>query len=317
MLTSVARGLGLFLGGFTLLNLAGDSRFAGASANSWWISVPLLPPLASKVFLALLGLVLLAYAAAPGVGVHRRVIATAFLTAAVLAAVSNSIGFYLLLAKGKIVSTVPVPLSVFIAVSLAAIGIAHFRPSENRPMVVLMTFAAAALAFPIAQISLFGVTDYRRPADLIVVFGARAFADGTLSNALSDRVRTASSLYQAGFAPQMLFSGGPGDGAVSEPEAMRRFAHELGVPDNAILLDPHGVNTEATVRNTMLLLRNQPSRILTVSHFYHLPRIKMTFQRYGADVWTVPCNTSVLAEMPFNLLREDAAFWVYYLRRLR
>jgi hypothetical protein len=43
----------------------------------------------------------------------------------------------------------------------------------------------------------------------------------------------------------------------------------------------------------------------------------MTFQRYGADVWTVPCNTSVLAEMPFNLLREDAAFWVYYLRRLR
>ena len=317
MLTSVARGLALFLGGFTLLNLAGDSRFAGASANSWWISVPLLPPLASKVFLALLGVVLLAYAAAPGVGVQRRVIAAALLGAAVLAAVSNSIGFYLMLAKGKIVSTVPVPLSVFIAVSLAAIAIAHFRPSENRPMVVLVTFAAAALAFPIAQISLFGVTDYRRPADLIVVFGARAFADGTLSNALSDRVRTASSLYQAGFAPQMLFSGGPGDGAVSEPEAMRRFAHALGVPDNAILLDPHGVNTEATVRNTMLLLENQPSRVLTVSHFYHLPRIKMTFQRYGADVWTVPCNTSVLAQMPFNLLREDAAFWVYYLRRLR
>jgi len=25
----------------------------------------------------------------------------------------------------------------------------------------------------------------------------------------------------------------------------------------------------------------------------------------------------VLADLPFNLLREDAAFWVYYLRRLR
>jgi uncharacterized SAM-binding protein YcdF (DUF218 family) len=317
MLTSVARGLALFLGGFTLLNLAGDSRFSGASANSWWISVPLLSPPASKVFLALLGLVLLAYAAAPGAGLPRRLIASALLIAAVVAAASNSIGFYLLLAKGKIASTVPVPLSLFIALSLLLIGIAHFRAPENRPVVALVTFVVAALAFPIAQISLFGVTDYRRPADLIVIFGARAFADGTLSNALSDRVRTASSLYQEGLAPRMLFSGGPGDGAVSEPEAMRRFANMLGVPDNAILLDTHGLNTEATVRNTMTLLQNQPSRILTVSHFYHLPRIKMTFQRYGADVWTVPCDTSVLAEMPFNLLREDAAFWVYYLRRLR
>jgi uncharacterized SAM-binding protein YcdF (DUF218 family) len=317
MLTSVARGLALFLGGFTLLNLAGDSQFTGASANSWWIKVPLLPPLASKVFLALLGLVMLTYAAVPAVGRSRRLIAITFLGAAVLAALSNSIGFYVLLAKGKIASAVPLPLSIFIALSLTLIGIAHLRAPENRPVVAVIAFIAAALAFPLAQISLFGVTDYRRPADLIVVFGARAFADGTLSDALSERVQTASSLYRDGLAPRLLFSGGPGDGRVSEAEAMRRFANTLGVPDSAILLDTQGLDTEATVRNTMALLQNQPARILTVSHFYHLPRIKMTFQRYGAEVWTVPCDSSVLAKMPFNLLREDAAFWVYYLRRLR
>jgi hypothetical protein len=43
----------------------------------------------------------------------------------------------------------------------------------------------------------------------------------------------------------------------------------------------------------------------------------MTFQRYGAEVWTVPCGISVPGDMPFNIVREDAAYWAYYLRRLR
>jgi uncharacterized SAM-binding protein YcdF (DUF218 family) len=168
----------------------------------------------------------------------------------------------------------------------------------------------------LAQISLFGLTDYRRPADLIVVFGARANADGTASDALADRVRTGCALYRAGLAPRLFFSGGPGAGSVDEPEAMQRLARTLGVPDQAIVLDPQGINTESTVRNTMSLVP-KPPRILAVSHFYHLPRIKMTFQRYGAEVWTVPSDNSVPWQMPFNIVREDVAFWAYYLRRLR
>lgn len=316
MLTSVARGLALFLGGFTLLNLAGDLRLGGANANIWWIDFPLRSHLASRVLLAGIACVLLAYSLAPRAGTSRRVVAVALLSVAFLAALSNSIGFYRLLAKGSVISDVPVPLSILVMAALTVIGIAHFRVAGNQPFVFALTFLGAALAFPIAQISLFGMTDYRRPADLIVVFGAHAFSDGTPSDALADRVRTAAALYHEGLAPQLLFSGGPGDGAVDEPESMRRFARTLDVPDTAIVLDPHGVNTESTVRNTIAMLTNRPSRILAVSHFYHLPRIKMTFQRYGADVWTVPCRSSVMTEMPFNLLREDMAFWAYYLRRL-
>jgi len=78
--------------------------------------------------------------------------------------------------------------------------------------------------------------------------------------------------------------------------------------------DDAGVNTESTVRNTVGMTRG---RILAVSHFYHLPRIKMTFQRYGSDVFTVPSGTTDYAIMPFQLAREDAAFWTYYLRRFR
>jgi uncharacterized SAM-binding protein YcdF (DUF218 family) len=75
------------------------------------------------------------------------------------------------------------------------------------------------------------------------------------------------------------------------------------------------VNTESTARNTAALLQS-PARILAVSHFYHLPRIKMTYQRYGREVYTVPCIDSVPLSMPFNVAREVAAFWRYYLRRV-
>jgi uncharacterized SAM-binding protein YcdF (DUF218 family) len=72
------------------------------------------------------------------------------------------------------------------------------------------------------------------------------------------------------------------------------------------------VNTEATVKNTLAI--SEARRILVVSHFYHLPRIKMAFQRRGVEVYTVPAKSSALAPMPYNLARETAAFWAYYLR---
>lgn len=316
MLTPIARGLALFLGGFTLLNLAGDLRFRGPGANIWWIDFPLLPARLSQVLLALIAALLIAYAFVPRVGRGRLAFACILLGAAILAALANGVTFYVLLGQRQITSSFPLPLSLVVAAALVIILIAHGHLPEDHRVVFAAAFVLAGIAFPLAQISMFGLTDYRRPADLVVVFGARAYADGSASDALADRVRTACALYHAGLAPKLLLSGGPGDGSVDEPESMRRLARTLGVPDEAMELDPHGVNTEATVRNTMSLLSAKPQRILAVSHFYHLPRIKMTYQRYGAEVLTVPCDTSVQSVMPANLVREDLAFWAYYLRRL-
>jgi len=50
---------------------------------------------------------------------------------------------------------------------------------------------------------------------------------------------------------------------------------------------------------------------------YHLPRIKLAYQRDGWDVFTVPAKEShLLRQMPYNMAREVAAIWVYYLRPL-
>ncbi|HEX7680364.1 MAG TPA: ElyC/SanA/YdcF family protein, partial [Thermoanaerobaculia bacterium] len=224
MLTPIARGLALFLGGFTLLNLAGDLRFRGPGANIWWLDVPLLPARVSQVLLALIAVLLITYAFAPRVGRWRLACACIVLGAAILAAFANGIAFYVLLGQRRITSSFPLPLSIIVAATLILILTAHTHVPEEHRFVFATAFVLAGIAFPLAQISLFGLTDYRRPADLVVVFGARANSDGSASAALADRVRTACALYHAGLAQRLLLSGGPGEGPVDEPESMRRLA---------------------------------------------------------------------------------------------
>lgn len=175
-----------------------------------------------------------------------------------------------------------------------------------------------AVIFPLAQMICFGKTEYQRPADVAVVFGARVYADGRPSDALADRVRTGCYLYRDGLINKLLFSGGPGDGAVHETESMKQMAIRLGVRPEDILTDQAGLNTQATVRNTSALLSQlRVSRVLVVSHFYHLPRIKLAYHRAGWEVYTVPAReTYLLRQMPYNMAREVAALWVYYLRPL-
>jgi vancomycin permeability regulator SanA len=174
------------------------------------------------------------------------------------------------------------------------------------------------IGFPLAQMFCFGMTDYRRPADAAVVFGARVYADGNLSQALADRVRTACDLYQDDLVHTIVFSGGPGDGIIHETEGMRRMAMPLGVRASSILIDEWGLSTQATVRNTCgMFSRHGLRRVLVVSHFYHLPRIKLTYQRQGCEVYAVPAKeTYLLTALPLYMLREIAAFWVYYARPL-
>ncbi len=70
--------------------------------------------------------------------------------------------------------------------------------------------------------------------------------------------------------------------------------------------------------NTRAMFKNLGiRRVLTVSHFYHLPRVKMSYQRQDLEVYTVPAKESyALTAMPYFVGREIAALWVYYLRPL-
>jgi vancomycin permeability regulator SanA len=165
------------------------------------------------------------------------------------------------------------------------------------------------------HIHAFGFTDYRRPADAIVVFGARAYADGTPSEALRERVETGAALYHAGLAPRLILSGGVDPSGVSEPSVMRAVAIEAGVPPSAILEDELGESTEASVDSVQALAsRHGLGRVLAVSHYFHLARIKLLAERRGLRCFTVPADEGPtrLRGTPYYVLREAAALAYYF-----
>lgn len=324
--TGVARGLALFLGVFSLLNVVGELRQAGFDANAWWIDLRPLPVWVARLLLFGTALLLLAYALQPSCR-RRRARITLAATAGLLGfATANAIGFQLLAARGTIAAGCPVAFSWLVVAALLTVSVAlwrrpllgHDRPKAAERTALALGVAACLLGFPLAQMLCFGLTDYRRPADAVVVFGARVYANGQASLALTDRVRTACGLYRDGLVGKVIVSGGCGDGVIHETETMRRLALQWGVAPDDILVDAKGVNTEATARQTSALFETHGlGRVLAVSHFYHLPRIKLAYQRCGREIYTVPARQSrPLARLPWYISREVAALWVYYLRPL-
>jgi vancomycin permeability regulator SanA len=317
------RGLALFLGGFALLNIVGGLHSAHFDANLWWIDLRSFPRALVTPFLLVSSACLIGFALWPLQSTWRRLLTCGCVVMLCGVAVANTAQFYALVLRGAVRPGVPVPLSLIVGAALAMIFVAASHrphPMCRRGGLVPITGAAFAcvVCFSVAQMFFFGKTDYRRPADAAVVLGARVYADGRLSDALADRVRTACQLYREGLVRRLIFSGGPGDGAIHETEAMKRVAVSLGVKVEDIWLDKAGLSTQATVRNTEPVFRQwHASRILVVSHAYHLPRIKLAYQRAGWDVFTVPARESyLLRQMPYNMAREVAAMWVYYLRPL-
>lgn len=315
------RAFALFVALLTLMNLLGELLWPGFDGNHWWISFGALPAWLSRFLLAVSAFTLLAFAFRPPARPCRSPLAASLALALAGVAAMNVLTFYRLLATNRIAAGFPVPFSLLICAGMLLVARAAWARRETAPRVVSWRVVAGCLvlfaAFPLAQMTFFGNTDYRRPADAVVVFGARAYADGRLSDALEDRVRTACELCRAGLAKRLVLSGGPGDGAVHETEAMRRYAIQHGVRAEDIFTDANGLNTEATVRNTVPLFRQwHASRVLAVSHFYHLPRIKLAYQRAGLEVCTVPARQKYfLSQIPYSMAREVAAFWTYYLKQ--
>lgn len=314
------RSFALFIALLTLLNLAGSLLWPGFDASLWWISLGCLPTWITQSLMAVFAAGMLNFALRSRPDSRSLVLTAVLAVVFAAAAVVNAVTFYWLMVEGQIVAGVPVPFSLVIAAGLILVARAAYS-KEPLPRPLDLRFLAAGTCllfalFPLALMLFFGNTDYRRPADVAVVLGARVYPDGRMSDALEDRIRTGCELYRAGLAKRLVLSGGVGDGSLTEAAAMRRYALAHGVRAEDIFLDDNGRNTEATVRDTVPLFRQWGvHRVLAVSHFYHLPRIKLAYQRAGFDVCTVPARQGhLLLKLPYNMAREIAAFWVYYLK---
>lgn len=114
-----------------------------------------------------------------------------------------------------------------------------------------------------------------------IVFGARVYSSGRLSPMLRDRVSTAVDLYNAGKVEALLLTGDNSVIHYNEPEAMRRYALSLGVPDEALVLDYAGFRTYDSCYRARDIFRVESAILVTQD--FHLPRALLLCNELGID----------------------------------
>ena len=158
--------------------------------------------------------------------------------------------------------------------------------------------------------------------DAIVVLGAGVLEPGTLrpipdlSASSKNRVTCGVDLYQRGYAPKLVFSGGNGQAFKDAPKdayEMTRWAERLGVSKDAIVGEDQSRTTYENATETRRLLG--PASILLVTSASHLPRATALFSKQGFTVTPVGCDFLIknrpqdtLHELdPFDVLPNDRA----------
>lgn len=104
---------------------------------------------------------------------------------------------------------------------------------------------------------------------IAIVFGAGLWSNGKPTPVLRDRVSTAADLFFSGKVEKILLSGDNRYVEYNEPGAMRRYALELGVPDDVIVLDYAGRRTYDTCYRARLIFGLKQAILVTKSFIYH------------------------------------------------
>jgi SanA protein len=115
-----------------------------------------------------------------------------------------------------------------------------------------------------------------------IVFGAGLNHDGTPTAILRDRVATAAQLFFDGRVEKILMSGDNRFVDYNEPGSMKAYAIELGVSEDAIVLDYAGRRTYDTCYRARDIFGL--SEAILVTQQYHLPRAIFTCANLGLDV---------------------------------
>jgi vancomycin permeability regulator SanA len=173
-------------------------------------------------------------------------------------------------------------------------------------------FVVSAYAAVVAAI---GLTARARHADLAIVFGNTVAPDGTPSKRLVARLSTAAALYRAHVVPAILVSGAVGREEVNEAMVMRAELVRRGVPMEAIVVDPEGVNTRLTCLHARAVLEDRGgTRVVLVTQWFHVARAELAARRAGlagvsaqAPLWGEPRDA-------YSFLRELVALPAYAFR---
>jgi uncharacterized SAM-binding protein YcdF (DUF218 family) len=212
----------------------------------------------------------------------------------------------------KLIAQLAFPLSAAIALALLALVLSMARRGRLARLVLSASIVIlVGSSLPVVSDALRGSLEGQFRYQPVVVLGGGVeprvagwpyanLADG------ADRVWHAARIYRAGKAGRVVLSGGgqPWHGRrESEAAAMATVLHDLGVPEEAIILEGQSRNTrENAVKSAIVLDGAGISRVILVTSAMHMSRALGAFR--AAGVSAVPAATDFrVAEEPMHFLR--------------
>lgn len=128
------------------------------------------------------------------------------------------------------------------------------------------------------------LSDPPQKADAIVVLGGGVGEAGAPGKSTLERTRYATELYNAEWAPAVIFSSGY-IYSYQETDDMKLIAMSSGVPQKAILTETASASTYDNVRYVKAILDEKGwHSILLVSAPYHMRRVSLVFQKMAPDI---------------------------------
>ncbi len=183
--------------------------------------------------------------------------------------------------------------------------------------IALGLIIAATLWCAIIAISIwrYGDRDGAVKADCIIVLGAAVDGEDP-SPVFAERIRHGIHLYDSGYAPKLIFTGGYGEGQkFSESGVGKSVARQRGVPADDIYTEEKSRTTQQNIGEAAALMKthNLKSAII-VSDPLHMKRAMMMTDDLGISAVSSPTPTSRYRSLrtKFGFLLRELYFVHHY-----
>jgi len=152
-----------------------------------------------------------------------------------------------------------------------------------------VAWIAITLAVYVVEIERQSKVEEARKADVIVVLGAAEY-NGRPSPVLRARLAHALELWNEGYAPRVMTTGGAGgDPRYTEGIVGRDYFVQKGVPLESIIVEEESETTVETIAAVSEIMRRMGLKsAILVSDGYHIFRAKKLLQSQGMTAYGSP-----------------------------
>ena len=142
-------------------------------------------------------------------------------------------------------------------------------------------------------------------SSLALVFGGGMKGPGIQTDMQYDRVKQGIELYHSKKIQKLMFTGDDGAWRADEISAMKGLALSSGVPEQDILIDPHGYRTYESCRRARFEYNLREA--IVISQSFHLPRIRYLCEHFGIRTLGLSADLRKYDEVWTPYVREALA----------